>query len=188
MSEKLSAKHQEFIRQYLSNGFNATEAYRTVYPNNKNPDVDGPRLLGNAGIQAEIKKHQTKTVKKFEISQERIIRELAAIALGNAGDFFEWNESRVKLVPKARLTKTQLKFVEAVKETTTEYGGSIELKTLAGQKVKALELLGRHVGMWKEKDAGHGADSESQRDVLKRVHELFRKRKERPRGSDDSQT
>jgi hypothetical protein len=47
-------------------------------------------------------------------------------------------------------------FVSEVSETTTEHGGSLKLKT--NDKLKALELLGRHLGMFKEKVEVTGKD------------------------------
>src|SRR5688572_22966104 len=54
----LSPKHQEFINQYIACYFNATEAYRRVYPKSSYDAAraDAARLLANANIAEEIQR------------------------------------------------------------------------------------------------------------------------------------
>jgi len=53
----LNENRQIFINAYLSNGYNATEAYRTAYPNcKKGHQQAGSRLLSNVVIKNAIGK------------------------------------------------------------------------------------------------------------------------------------
>lgn len=173
-TDKLTARQREFLRQYLLSR-NASEAYRVAYKyKGKNADVLSAKVLVTAGIQAEIQKAEAKRQEEFEISEKRIIQELAAVAFGHAGRVLEWNEDSVELIAKKDLDETDMKFIDSISETAGEFGNSIKMTTLAGQKVKALELLGKHVGMWKE---GGGGGEDRTKQVVGRLAEYFKKRK-----------
>jgi len=175
--EGLSPKQREFLRQYLLTR-NASEAYRKSHNyKGKNADVLASQLLVKPSIQVEIKKHEARRQEEFELSEKAIIQELAAIAFGHAGKVMEWNEEHISLIPKDEMSENDQKFIESLGETAGEFGNSLSIKTMAGQKVRALELLGKHIGMWK--DGRSGTDPGDRGAVLKRLSEHFRKRRER---------
>ena len=55
----------------------------------------------------------------------------------------------LRLRPSFELTPDQAAMVAEVSETTSQNGGSLRLKI--HDKVRALELLGKHLGMFTEK-------------------------------------
>ena len=54
---------------------------------------------------------------------------------------------------RAGATEDDLSCIESIKykESDNEYGGSIEREVKIASKLKALELLGKHLGMWNDK-------------------------------------
>ena len=84
-----------------------------------------------------------------EVTQERIVKELARIAFGNKRAVMTWGPGGVSLRDSDELTDDEAAMVAEVQETITQAGGSLKMKT--HDKVKALELLGKHVGMFAEK-------------------------------------
>lgn len=50
-------------------------------------------------------------------------------------------------------TDDDLACIESIKckESDNEFGGSVEREVKIGSKLKALELLGKHLGMWNDK-------------------------------------
>jgi hypothetical protein len=69
----INDKQRHFIREYTSNGHNATKAYKTAYPDcNGGWDKLGARLMGNDGIRAEISKIEAKSAAKSETTVETI--------------------------------------------------------------------------------------------------------------------
>lgn len=176
----LNARQLAFVREYLLCR-NASEAVRRAGYYTRSPHVEGSRLLANPNIQAMVGRAEKKVAEKFEITHEKITQELAAVAFGNVGNVMHWSEHGVSLIPKEDQSEADMKFIESISETQTEHGSSIKMTTLGNQKVKALELLGKHVGMWKgDNGAGQGTDKDTRKDALERVRKLLSKRNGRP--------
>ena len=82
----LSAKHKAFCDEYLSNGMNATQAYKSVYKtNDKVAGASGGRLLENAKIREYIQEQQETTANRLNITKERLLLDLEDIKNRNMG-------------------------------------------------------------------------------------------------------
>lgn len=85
---KLSDKHKRFCDEYLSNGFNATQAYKSVYKvSDKVAGSSGPRLMENVRVKEYIQKQQEKTANKLEITREQVLQDLIFIKEKNIEDW-----------------------------------------------------------------------------------------------------
>ncbi len=148
---KLTGKQKIFADEYLID-LNATRAYRTAYPNCKkdsSADAAARKLLGNTRIQTYISERMQERQKRTEITQDRVLQELAAIAFARATDYVEirYNgvNSNVVIKPTTDLTEEQIGAIAGIKEGAN----GIEIKL--NDKERALEMLGRHLGMWNDK-------------------------------------
>ena len=153
---QLTKKQKIFADEYLID-LNATRAYKVAYPRVKNDDIaaaNASRLLRNAKVAAYISERMQERQKRTEITQDRVIEELAAIAFARATDFAQIVDGCVVLTDTKELSETQIKAIAGIKEG--KFG--IELKL--NDKEKALELLGRHLGMFKDKLEVSGLESE----------------------------
>lgn len=136
-----------FVDEYLID-FNATRAYKVAYPNVKKDDtarVNGSRMLTNANIQKYIDERIKERQQRTEITQDQVIQELAAIAFAKATDYVAICSGTVKIKDTNSLTEEQVRAIAGIKEGAN----GIEIKM--NDKEKALELLGRHLGMFKDK-------------------------------------
>jgi phage terminase small subunit len=82
----LSVKHKAFCDEYLSNGMNATQAYKSVYK--VSDSVAGPsgdRLLKNAKIKDYIQEQQETTSQRLNITKEQLLLDLQDIKNRNMG-------------------------------------------------------------------------------------------------------
>jgi len=70
------------------------------------------------------------------------------MAFTRMSDLMEWDANGIKLFPSKNLNKLIKAGVVEIKETTTQYGGSRSVKL---DRIKPLELLGKHIGMFREK-------------------------------------
>ena len=142
---KLNDRQERFVDEYLVD-LNATAAAKRAGYSEKTARSQGQRLLTNVDIQAAIQKRQARLRGKLEITQERVLEELAAIAFANGTDFATINRNGlVRLVPTDDLPEDKKKAVASIKEG--QYGTEVKLH----DKVKALELLGKHLGIFADK-------------------------------------
>jgi len=71
----LTNKQRRFVSEYIID-CNATQAAIRAGYAKKNADVNGPRLLGTAGIAAAVAKEQAKILNRAGLQAEQIIRVL----------------------------------------------------------------------------------------------------------------
>ena len=163
----MTEKQRIFADEYLID-LNATRAYKIAYPRVKNDEVaraNSSRMLTNANVASYIAERMEARQKRTEVTQDRVIEELAAIAFARATDFAQIVNGNVVLTDTADLTESQTKAIAGIKEG--KFG--IELKL--NDKEKALELLGRHLGMFQDKLEVSGLDEEKNKldDILQQM-------------------
>ena len=152
----LTPKQKIFADEYLID-LNATRAYKVAYPRVRNEETAaaaGARLLRNVKVAAYISERMQERQKRTEVTQDRVIEELAAIAFAKATDFVQISHGNVILTDTSKLSENQIKAIAGIKEGKN----GIELKL--NDKEKALELLGRHLGMFKDKLEVTGLEAE----------------------------
>lgn len=147
----MTEKQKIFADEYLID-LNATRAYRVAYPSVKKEQTAaqaGSRMLRNVKVAAYISERMEERQKRTEITQDRVVQELAAIAFARATDYVEirsnGTNSVVVIKPTMELSEEQVRAIAGIKEGAN----GIEIKL--NDKEKALELLGRHLGMWNDK-------------------------------------
>ena len=148
MAKKLTPKQRAFVAEYLMD-LNATQAAMRAGYSRKTANEQGARLLANVSVAAAVAEWQAERAKRTEISQDRVLEELSHIAFGDLRDAVIWGPGGVALLDSAQLTDEQAAAISEVGETVTKEGGSVRIKR--HDKVKALELLMRHMGMLNDK-------------------------------------
>ncbi len=144
---------QEAFATGIASGLSQADAYRAAYPRSakwqeKSVWERASALAANAKVSARVAFLGAKAAAANDVTVERVVRELARIAFGDRRDLMEWGPDGVRLKDSGELTHDQAAAVAEVSETTNLHGGSIKIKT--HDKVKALELLGRHLGVFAE--------------------------------------
>lgn len=148
MAKKLNRKQQQFVDEYLID-LNATQAaIRAGYSVNSARDI-GCENLTKPNIQEAIAKAMAERSKRTGISQDRIVLELAKLAFVNANDLIDPEDASIR----AGASEDDLACIQSVKVKTMdgEKGTSTEREIRLNDKMKALELLGKHLGMWNDK-------------------------------------
>ena len=143
MANKLTPKQRRFIDEYLID-LNATQAAIRAGYSEKTAYSIGLQNLKKLEIQAEIQKRRNRLQSKLEITQERVLQELAAIAFANGADYAKVVNSgllpTVEMIPTEELPPEKLPAIAGIK--ANQYGVEVKLH----DKVKALELLGKYLG------------------------------------------
>ncbi len=170
----VTIKEQIFCDELISDSnFNKTLAYKKAYKNIKNDNVAAAaasRLMNKPEIKEYIDERIKDRLERIEVTQDDVIQELAAVAFANGSEY-------AKVVTKPVMMKTpdgdyvpaldsegNQMYYQAVEITETDELSRRQIKAISGikqgkngielttyDKVKALELLGRHLGMFKDK-------------------------------------
>lgn len=141
---KLTAKQQRFCDEYLID-LNATQAAIRAGYSPKTACEQASRLLANVKVQEVIAVKMAIRSKRTGINQDRVLMEIAKMAFVNIDDVIDLNTAQVK----ETATKEDLACIQSVKIKPTEYGTEREVRMC--DKKSNLELLGRHLGMFKDK-------------------------------------
>ena len=161
---KLTPKQMRFVDEYMID-FNATQAAIRAGYKEKTAHVIGAENLRKPKIAEEIARRQKDLQRRTEVTQERVVTELARIAFANIADYIhvetqtrtkddgtEVTYQTVMFSETQELSADQRAALAVVKQSVNGF----ELKL--HDKIKALELLGRHIGMFNDKLSLSGTD------------------------------
>lgn len=187
----LTPKQKRFCEEYLID-LNATQAAIRAGYSLKTAEQTASRLLRNVKVQEYIAKRQKELSRSTEITQERVIKELALIAFSNAADYARVVEKKMKIevggvlvdvldedgnpvmyrtvepVLTEELTDDQKRALAVIKK------GRDGLEVRPCSKEKALELLGKHLGIFTDKIEANVNDT-----TRSELQELLAQRKAR---------
>lgn len=144
----MTEKQQRFIDEYLID-LNATQAaIRAGYSVKTAKDI-GCQNLAKLNIQQAISEKMAERSKRTGVNQDRIVLELAKIAFVNAVDVIDSDDATIK----AGATADDTAAIQSVKVKLIpgKKGEGVEREIRLNDKLKALELLGKHLGMWNDK-------------------------------------
>ena len=129
LTDLLTVKERAFCEAYCSNGGNATRAYiQGGYAANSDQVAGSEsfKLLKKPKIQAYVKYLQASVSKRFDISADRLVQELASIAFANPKEIFDDDG---EMLPISQIPDHCLGALQEVQvETTTDRRGNITIK------------------------------------------------------------
>lgn len=142
----LTEKQKRFVAEYLVD-LNATKAAKRAGYSEKTAAEQACRLLTNVKVQEAIQKAMEERQYRTGITQDRVLQELADIGFSRTTDFVRIDGcGRVILTPTEDLTEEQQRAIAGIKDG--KFGVELKLH----DKIRALELLGQHLGMFTGKD------------------------------------
>jgi phage terminase small subunit len=157
---KLNPKQARFVQEYLID-LNATQAAIRAGYSIKTSDVQGPRLLGNVGVAAAIADGQKKLSDKTGITQQRILDELAIVAFSDIQNYvlIDNDTGAIRAKGFEEMPEGASRALQAIDEHRAIKEDADGNKVTVYDKVnfrmhdklKALDLLGKHLGMFKER-------------------------------------
>lgn len=148
----LTPKQQCFVAEYLVDLNITAAALRAGYSTRTAAQV-GYQLMQKSAVQEAIQNAMDDRAKRTTVTQDKVIAELAKIAFANGADFAQVVTLKpgepgrpgvqiVELTDTSSLDADQRAAISSIEET--KYG----IKVSTYDKVRALELLGRHLGMF----------------------------------------
>lgn len=142
---KLTPKQKRFVAEYLVD-LNATQAAIRAGYSEKRASEIGYQLLQKTTVQAETRKAMADREERTGVTQDWVVQELYKIAHADRGGIAKVvGGVRVVLTDTDDLDAEQRAALVGVEET--KFG----IKVTTCDKLKALELLGRHLGMFTDK-------------------------------------
>ena len=162
MMRDQSQKEIRFCEEYLVD-FNATQAAIRAGYSKRTASVIASKMLRKAKVKRYIETRTKAVQQKLDISQEMIMGELATIGFSRITNYLSIREMEkrrkvrgkmktttvtvLSIFPTDKIKEEHIPAIAAIKKTKE----GIELKL--HDKVKALELMGRHSGMFKDPES-----------------------------------
>lgn len=153
-------KQERFCEEYMID-LNATQAAIRAGYSPKTANEQAARLLVNVSVQDRLAQLQAEQSRRTGVSADRVVRELARIAFANASDLIDPETASVKL----DASRDDLAAIQSVKVKTFGEDG-LEHEVKLADKLKALDLLGRHLGMYSGASDSSSGQLEKARELL----------------------
>jgi len=156
---KLPARHERFCEEYLKD-LNITKAAERSGFSKKTAAQQGARLFKKVNIQSQIQQLMKRRSERTEITQDRVLRELAICGFSDLANHLDIDPDTGAIRAKgfdempgaSRRALKSIKEDRVIKEDadgrkTTVYD---KIRFELHDKLKALELIGRHLAMFNE--------------------------------------
>lgn len=145
---RLSPLELAFVSNYIGiSKFNATDAFRRAHGTALDANVgsEPSRWMGRPRIHRAIQAAMDQRAAKLSLSAERVLLEVMRIAFVDPVDFFDENGDMKKM---HEIPEDARRAISAMDIESTKLGTKKTIKTT--DKLKALELLGRHLKLFKD--------------------------------------
>jgi phage terminase small subunit len=156
----LKDARREAFALAIARGMPIGQAYAELYPGEKLPATiasKATRLHKQSAIQTRIVEIKESLAVRTNITQQRVLEELAKIGFANAGDMIELDSDGKTTVDLSKLTKDQKAAIAEVQIDTTPEGKQ-RVRVKLHDKRAALMDIGKHLGMFREKIELTGKD------------------------------
>lgn len=153
-SPRLTKKQEVFCNEYIID-FNATRAAIAAGYSQKSATVLGHETLRKPYVQERLQKLIEKRAARVEITQDRVLLEISRIAFFDIRELYDPQTGH--LLPIDELGEDTARALSSIDVSNTRRGANsnLELETIkrirALDKKGALELLGKHLGMFTER-------------------------------------
>ena len=164
---KRTPKQELFCQEYLVD-LNATKAAERSKYSKKTAYSQGQRLLKNVEIQKRIAELRAKREERTKVTQDRVVKELALLGFSDLKDYITIDNLTGAIQAKGfeEMPGETSRALQSIKEDrvikedadgskTTVYD-KVSFKT--HDKIRALEILARHLGMLVERHEVTGED------------------------------
>ena len=161
MKRKLTNKQKMFCKEYLVD-LNASQAALRAGYSKRNHDKIGHQLIEKTRIKAKIQEEMNKRGRRIEITADKVLQEIARLALSNMQDYVIVDEKGFAYVDLSKLTREQAAAIQEIHtdevlEDDYEHLDAKgkptkrtvrKIKFKLSDKSKNLELLGKHLKLF----------------------------------------
>lgn len=139
-SKSLTDKEFLFANYYLGEAnLNATEAAKLAGYSPNTARQQGSRMLTNVNIKKYIQSKSSEILRQEGVTQERVLKEIIAIAFTNASELLDnnWRLKPLNEIPKEKIGAVNIRVTES---KNNDYITKT-ISTNLNAKIKALEFL-----------------------------------------------
>lgn len=161
MAGQLTAKQAAFVAEYLID-LNASAAARRAGYSPRTANRIGPENLSKPVIAAAIGQAQAERAERTRITADRVLEELAKIGFSNLLDYHRIADNGEPLIDLTNMTRdqaaalTELQIDDYVDGRGDDAREVRRVKIKLADKKSALELIGKHLGMFIERSEVSG--------------------------------
>lgn len=145
---KLTPKQRMFVHEYLID-LNSTQAAIRAGYSPHTASVIATENLGKPNIRAAINKAMALRSRRVGITQDRVLQEIARVAFMNVTDLVNVDDASIR----AGVSRDDTAAIASIRirKVPTQNGISHEREVRFHDKLRALEMLGKHLGMFTDK-------------------------------------
>ena len=146
---KLNRRQSLFVRYYVSSGMNSASAAEKAGYSPKTARAQGCRLLSNVYIKEAIQSHIHDLLTDTENLSIKWLQQTMAIAGFDIRKAVNWDADGVEFIDSSTLDDQTAFAIQEVSmiETEGEKSSNRNIKVKAYDKTKALDLLGKFLGI-----------------------------------------
>lgn len=137
----MNRRQQLFVQEYLVD-LNATRAAERAGYSRHTAHAIGKQLVNDGPIAAAIRTEIEKRRERTRVTADRVVLELARVAFADVGSLVDWGPDGVTLKRKSELSEDDRAAIADVSG-----GGKAQTRVKLHDKMRALELLAKHVGV-----------------------------------------
>lgn len=153
----LNERQARFVSEYLVDG-NATQAAIRAGYSARTAHAAGHRLLKHIYVAKSLAARRAELAAKYEVTQERVVRQLERLAFQDPRGFTRWGPRGVELLASDGLTPEQACALDVQVGPT---GGTVRTP----DRAVALDKLAKHLGLY-ARDNEQSAPSEAWQFIL----------------------
>ena len=152
----LTDRQRRFVEEYLVD-LNARQAAVRAGYTARGARTTGPRLLKDPEIAAAVAEAQAERGRRTGITADRVLQELALLGFANMLDYMTVQPDGTAYVDLAALDRPQAAAIQEVVVDEYKEGRGAVARDVKRVRVKladkrgALDLLGKHLGLFKER-------------------------------------
>jgi len=176
---RMTPKQQRFVEEYLVD-LNGTAAARRAGYSTRAANEQAARLLAKTSVQEAVRVAREELSKRTAMTQDWVLGELRKIAAADPRRLYR-PDGTLKTLPE--LDDDTAAAVSAVDFSVEARSGQLQIRKLRRwDKIRALELIGRHLGMFEHTHQRQGQEdpdtwmSDHNRDLMRTINELRKPR------------
>jgi phage terminase small subunit len=148
----LTPKQQAFVAEYLVD-LNASAAARRAGYSERVANRIGAENLSKPGIAAAIQAAMQARQQRTQVTADRVVQELARLGFMDVGKLVDADGSPLRIADIDEDTRRAIAGVEVVTVGNADVGFGQVVKLKLADKTRALEQLGRHLGIFERDNA-----------------------------------